>query len=168
MQTINNLSKDEFVLFFTNIFEKSDWIIEKLYYFKPFGNFKDIELKMNEIFDILNEKDQLQVLLNHPDLADRVKIKTLTKHSTFEQKGADLDQCSKSEFIEFKNLNNEYKKKFGFPFIIAVFGKNREEILNIFKLRIQSNIKIEFNEAKEQVKKIANLRLEQIKKNYNH
>ena len=54
------------------------------------------------------------------------------------------------------------KKKFGFPFIIAVKGKNKSEILNNFRLRIKNNSKIEFDEAKIQVKKIASARLEEI------
>ena len=65
---------------------------------------------------------------------------------------------------EFKKLNKEYKKKFGFPFIIAVKGKNKNEILNKFKKRILNNIDSEFKEAKKQVKKIATFRLNEIKK----
>ena len=61
-----------------------------------------------------------------------------------------------------KNLNLEYKKKFGFPFIIAVKGKNKTEILNNFRQRILNNIESEFEEAKNQVKKIATFRLKEI------
>ena len=65
---------------------------------------------------------------------------------------------------EFEKLNADYKKKYGFPFIIAVKGKNKNEILNNFRQRIQNNFEIEFNEAKNQVKKIASSRLEGILK----
>ena len=58
--------------------------------------------------------------------------------------------------------NEKYKKKFGFPFIIAVKGKNKEEILNSFRQRITNNINLEFEEAKKQVKKIASFRLNEI------
>ena len=167
MPTINDFSKDEFISFFTNLFEESDWIIEELYSLKPFNNFKDIELKMNNIFDLSSKKMQLQVLLNHPDLADKAKIKKLTNESKFEQKNSHLDECSEYEYEEFKRLNNEYKTKFGFPFILAIMGKNKDEILSIFKSRIQSKIEVEFNQAKKEVKKIAKLRLEQLKKDYN-
>jgi len=64
----------------------------------------------------------------------------------------------------FKKLNIEYKKKFNFPFIIAVKGKNKNEILNNFRQRIQSDIESEFLEAKKQVKKIATFRLNEINK----
>ena len=67
-----------------------------------------------------------------------------------------------SDSNEFNKLNEEYKKKFGFPFIIAVKGKNKEEILNSFRQRITNNINSEFEEAKKQVKKIASFRLTEI------
>ena len=57
-----------------------------------------------------------------------------------------------------KKLNDAYKK-FGFPFILAVKGKSKIEILNNFRKRINSEPQIEFEEAVRQVKKIANLRL---------
>ncbi|MDB4034102.1 2-oxo-4-hydroxy-4-carboxy-5-ureidoimidazoline decarboxylase, partial [Candidatus Pelagibacter sp.] len=78
------------------------------------------------------------------------------------QKGANLNRCNDDEFNEFKNLNYEYKKKFGFPFIIAVKGKNKSEILINFRKRIKNEIDLEFDEAKVQVKKIANFRLNEI------
>ncbi len=56
--------------------------------------------------------------------------------------------------------------KFGFPFIIAVKGKNKIEILVNFKKRVLSNKKVEFDEAIKQVKKIANFRLEELKNKY--
>ena len=88
--------------------------------------------------------------------------KKLTEDSKNEQKNASLNQCTNEEFIEFKKLNEEYKKKFGFPFILAVKGNNKEEILNSFRQRITNNINLEFEEAKKQVKKIANFRLSKI------
>ena len=66
------------------------------------------------------------------------------------------------EFNEFNNLNTEYKNKFGFPFILAIKKKNKIEILDNFRKRILSDKKIEFNNAIEQVKKIAILRLEEV------
>ena len=96
---------------------------------------------------------------SHPELAVEKK---LTEESKQEQNSANLNQCSDKEFNEFKKLNLNYKTKFGFPFIIAVKGKNRIEILESFRKRINNSIETEFEEAKEQVKKIALLRLKDI------
>ena len=73
-----------------------------------------------------------------------------------------MKECSPEEFNEFKKLNIEYKKKFNFPFIIAVKGKNKNQILNYFRERIRNSLDEEFLEAKKQVKKIATFRLEEI------
>ena len=112
-----------------------------------------------EIFENSNKESHIKILNAHPDLAVEKK---LTKDSKNEQKNASLNQCTDEEFIEFKKLNEEYKKKFGFPFIVAVKGKNKEEILNSFRQRITNKINLDFEEAKKQVKKIANFRLREI------
>ncbi len=88
--------------------------------------------------------------------------KKLTINSKNEQKNANLNECTNDEYNEFKKLNIEYKKKFDFPFIIAVKGKNKDEILNYFRERIKNSLDEEFLEAKKQVKKIATFRLEEI------
>jgi OHCU decarboxylase len=156
---INKLSKPDFISIFGNIFEKTEWIAQKSYDLKPYKNYEELFLKMIEIFENTNKENHLKILNAHPDLAVEKK---LTKDSKKEQKNASLNQCTNEEFIEFKKLNEEYKVKFGFPFIIAVKGKNKEEILNSFRQRITNNINLEFEEAKKQVKKIASFRLSEI------
>ena len=159
---INKLSRSEFVEIFANIFEKTKWIAEKLYNQKPFDDFKDLCSKMLGIFETAGKETQLKILGAHPDLADKVTVNLLTSNSRSEQSNAGLDQCSEEEFNEFKNLNKAYKQKYGFPFIIAVKGKNKIEILGDFKKRIVNSVDEEFNEAIMQVGKIANLRLNEI------
>ena len=97
----------------------------------------------------------------HPKLAIE---KRLTSFSSKEQSKAKLDKCTNEELSEFQKLNEDYEKKFEFPFIIAVKGKNKDEILEIFRKRIKNNFEVEFEEAKIQVKKIASLRLDEILK----
>ena len=161
---INKSSRSEFIKIFDNIFEKAKWIAEKLYNQKPFSDFEELSSKILNIFETATMEKQLKILNSHPDLADKAKISLLTTKSREEQSNAGLDQCSEEEFIEFKNLNEKYKKKFGFPFIYAVKGKSKMEILSNFKRRISYDIKDEFIEAKKQVKKIASLRLNEINK----
>jgi len=155
----NKLSKTEFISTFGNIFEKTEWIAERCYESKPYNSLDEFFSKMMEIFENTEKERHLEILNSHPDLAVEKK---LTEDSKNEQKNASLNQCNNEEFMEFKKLNEEYKKKFSFPFIIAVKGKNKEEILNNFRHRITNNINSEFEEAKKQVKKIASLRLSEI------
>ena len=162
IKNINKLSQSEFVKVFANIFENASWIAKDVYNEKPFKDFADLSQKMLSIFSTTTKENQLKILRAHPDLADKTKIGSLTPNSKKEQSNAGLDQCSEEEFNEFKNLNNEYKKKFGFPFIYAVKGKEKKEILCNFRQRSLNDINVEFIEAKKQVKKIASLRLNEI------
>ena len=158
---INKLSESEFIKVFANIFENARWIAEELYKQKPFGDFNELSSKMMNIFDMSSKEKKLKILSDHPDLGNKTKISSLTPDSLKEQKNAGLDQCTKEEFNEFKKLNDAYKK-FGFPFILAVKGKSKIEILNNFRTRINSEPRIEFEEAIKQVKKIAILRLKDL------
>tara|TARA_B100001750_G_C15081845_1_gene386282 strand:- start:95 stop:598 length:504 start_codon:yes stop_codon:yes gene_type:complete len=159
---INKLSQSEFVKVFANIFEKTEWIAKELYKQVPFDNFEELSLKMLNIFENASREKKLKILNAHPDLANKTRISSLTSDSIKEQNSVGLDTCTKEEFEEFKKLNETYKK-FGFPFILAVTGKNKIEILNNFKKRISSDPEIEFNEAIKQVKQIANFRLKEIR-----
>ena len=161
MDKVNKLTQGDFISIFGNVFEKTNWVAEKTFVLKPFNNFGEFHSKMLDIFENSTKEKHLKILNSHPDL---VVEKALTPDSKREQSSARLDQCSELEFEEFKKLNEKYKKKNGFPFIITVKGKNIEEILNNFRQRISYDINVEFNEAKKQVKKIANLRLNEINK----
>ena len=166
INNINKLSEIQFIKIFANIFENTQFIAEALYKKKGdgFNDFEDLTKKMMDIFENTTKEQKLKILNSHPDLANKTKVSSLTDDSKKEQQNAGLDSCTKEEFDEFKKLNNLYKKKFKFPFIIAVKGKNKNEILNNFRQRISNDIESEFLEAKKQVKKIATFRLNEITK----
>ena len=159
LEKINNLNKSDFLTIFGNVFEKSEWISEIVFDLRPFKNFEDLFSKIIGIYENSDKKIILKILNSHPELAVEKK---LTMNSKNEQKNANLNECTNDEYNEFKKLNIEYKKKFDFPFIIAVKGKNKDEILDYFRERIKNSLDEEFLEAKKQVKKIATFRLEEI------
>ena len=159
LEKINNLNKSDFLTIFGNVFEKSEWISEKVFDLRPFKNFEDLFSKIIGIYENSDKIIILKILNSHPELAVEKK---LTINSKNEQKNANLNECTNDEYKEFKKLNIEYKKKFDFPFIIAVKGKNKNEILNYFRERIKNSPDEEFLEAKKQVKKIVTFRLEEI------
>ena len=159
LEKINNLNKSDFLTIFGNVFEKSEWISEKVFDLRPFKNFEDLFSKIIGIYENSDKKIILKILNSHPELAVEKK---LTMNSKNEQKNANLNECTNDEYNEFKKLNIEYKKKFDFRFIIAVKEKSKDEILSYFRERIKNSLNEEFLEAKKQVKKIATFRLEEI------
>ena len=159
IDNINSLNKSEFLSIFGNVFEKTESVALKVFELKPFKDFDDIISKMQKIYEEYDRVKILEILNSHPELAIEKK---LTTDSKLEQTSANLNECSEEEFKEFRLLYIEYKTKFGFPFIIAVKGKNKNEILINFRERIQNDLNKEFLEAKNQVKKIASFRLKNI------
>ena len=159
IDNINDLNKSDFLSIFGNVFEKTESVALEAFELKPFKDFDDIIVKMLNIYERYGKDKILEILNSHPELAIEKK---LTSESKSEQASAKLNECSSNEYEEFKKLNLEYKKKFNFPFIIAVKGKDKNEILNNFRQRISNDVEGEFLEAKKQVKKIATFRLNEI------
>ncbi|KQV64597.1 2-oxo-4-hydroxy-4-carboxy-5-ureidoimidazoline decarboxylase [Rhizobium sp. Root1220] len=157
------ISRDEFVSRFGGVFEHSPFIAERTYDDGFVGEKLDVDrvhTALVAIFRSASPEEQLGVLRAHPDLAGRLAIAgELTEDSKKEQAGAGLDRLSIEEHARFTALNTAYVEKFGFPFIIAVKGLNKDDILAAFEKRIDNSRDEEFATATAQVERIALLRL---------
>ncbi|HCN45884.1 MAG TPA: 2-oxo-4-hydroxy-4-carboxy-5-ureidoimidazoline decarboxylase [Pseudomonas sp.] len=164
--TPSSLDRAAFVEAFADIYEHSPWVAEKAYDLGQLGEVDQIENLHQRMSDILLSADhaaQLALINAHPDLAGKAAIKgELTESSTNEQAGAGIHQCTAEEFERFTTLNDAYKDKFGFPFIMAVKGSNRHQILAAFETRIHNDADAEFKEALAQINLIALFRLLQL------
>jgi OHCU decarboxylase len=160
----SQMEKDEFVKAFGGIFEHSPWVAEQAFDLE-LGAAHDSAIglhnALSRIFRTASEDDRLQVLKAHPDLAGKLAAaKRLTPESTQEQASAGLDALTDVERTQFEMLNSAYTEKFGFPFIIAVRGLSKSQILAAFEQRITHDCASEFLTACNQVEKIALLRLQ--------
>ncbi|QRM58442.1 2-oxo-4-hydroxy-4-carboxy-5-ureidoimidazoline decarboxylase [Agrobacterium fabrum] len=157
------VTREEFVARFGGVFEHSPFIAEQAYDAGGAGlelTAKAVHGALCAQFRVASEAERLGVLRAHPDLAGKLAIAgELTADSRNEQAGAGLDRLSPQEHARFTQLNSAYTEKFGFPFIIAVKGLNRHDILSAFDTRIDNNAAQEFATATGQVEKIAWLRL---------
>ena len=100
------------------------------------------------------EQRQLEFLRAHPELATTLADPGLAPDSLSEQQGAGLDRCNEKELTEFRQLNQAYREKFEFPFIIAVKWHDRASILEAFRERIDNSRNEELRNALEQVRQI--------------
>ena len=162
----SRMDKSEFVQRFGGIFEHSPWIAERAYELE-LGPAHDsaggLHNALCRAFRSANETERLGVLTAHPDLAGKLaQAKRLTEESTREQASAGLDALTDQERELFSKLNAAYVTTFGFPFIIAVKGKTKEEIMAAFETRIGNSRSEEFETACKQVERIALLRLKDI------
>ncbi|MCV9961405.1 2-oxo-4-hydroxy-4-carboxy-5-ureidoimidazoline decarboxylase [Pararhizobium sp. BT-229] len=155
-------SKESFVTRFGGVFEHSPWVAERAFDRDPHiaVTADSVHAALVAPFRDASQAERLAVLRAHPDLAGKLAIAGgLTKDSKAEQAGAGLDRLSASEHARFSELNTAYTEKFGFPFIIAVKGLTKDDILAAFERRIDNSPEQEFETASAQVEKIALLRL---------
>lgn len=144
-----------------DIYEHSPWIAEAAWDHREGDNLDQTKILHACMKQAVMQADhtlQLALIRAHPDLA--CATGELTAASDSEQAGAGLKHCSPEEFTEFQTLNADYKAKFGFPFIVAVKGLTRHDILLQFRARMHRSVAQEFNTALEQIHKIALFRLE--------
>ena len=156
-------ARADFVERFGGVFEHSPFIAERAYdaglLFVPLTA-KGIHNGLVQIFRKASHEERLGILRAHPDLAGKLAIAGgLTEESRKEQAGAGLDRLSPQEHARFTELNTAYTQKFGFPFIIAVKGLTKDDILAAFETRVDNGTQEEFDTAATQVEKIALLRL---------
>ncbi|MCE2517024.1 MAG: allantoinase PuuE [Alphaproteobacteria bacterium] len=160
------MDKPAFMAAFGGIFEHSPWVAEGAFA-RELGPAHDtaggLHQAMVQAFRGGTEDDRRAVLDAHPDLAGKLAAAgRLTKESTSEQASAGLDMLTDDERASFTALNDRYKEKFGHPFILAVKGLNKADILAAFTSRIDNDHETEFNTACREVEKIARLRLEDL------
>ncbi|WP_414473773.1 allantoinase PuuE [Microvirga sp. M2] len=160
----STMSRAVFVELFGDVFEHSPWIAERAYE-SGFTAAQDTAEGLHaSLVHVLSEasRDQKGVLIRaHPDLAGRLKLADLTADSRHEQSSAGLDSLTQEERERFIALNDAYKEKFGFPFIMAVKGRTKEEILAAFEERLEHDPEQEFETAIVQIELIALLRLKE-------
>jgi 2-oxo-4-hydroxy-4-carboxy-5-ureidoimidazoline decarboxylase len=149
-----------FVLALEGVFENSPWLAEAAWMRHPFASFEALYRALIDAMRSAGNDAQLELVRAHPKLSAKVAKSELTPDSHAEQTGAGLDQCSPEEAARLRELNRAYHARFGFPFIIAVKGLDRGTILARFAERLERDRATEFEEALQQIERIAWLRLE--------
>ena len=160
----STLSRDEFIATFADIYEHSPWVAAAAYDQGQLSELDDVQTLHGRMSEILLNADharQLALINAHPDLAGKAAVQgQLTESSTNEQAGAGIHECTPEEFQRFTELNEAYKTRFAFPFIMAVKGSNRHQILAAFEQRIHHTADAEFACALAEINKIALFRLQ--------
>ena len=156
LEALNQLDRSEFVAAVGWIFEHSPWVSERAYDKKPFRDMEALHGAMIAEVAQARSEEQLALLRAHPDLGTRAK---LSDASASEQSGVGLDQLTPQELDRFTQLNDAYVRKFGFPFLFAVKGSTKFDILQALEQRLTSTRGAEFEEALRQVYRIADFRL---------
>ncbi len=159
---LKQLNLDEFVSRYGGIYEHSAWVAEETYELaEEIEDVGELATVFAMSVEQATDERKLALICAHPDLAGKAAISgELTEESSVEQASAGIDQCSKEEYQQFQDLNDQYKDKFGFPFVMAVRDSDRQEILAAFQRRLENDSQTEFETAIREIHKIARLRLQ--------
>lgn len=153
--------RDAFIGYLGGIYEHSPWIAERAWKHQPFESIEELHAALVRIVKEASQEEQLGLICAHPELAGKeAEEGVLTVASTSEQRGAGLDQCSREELQRLRQLNADYRDKFGFPFVIAVKGLTRYQIMDELQSRLGNMRDKEFDTCLEQIFRIAKFRLE--------
>lgn len=163
----SELSQKDFLQHYSSIYEHSAWVAESLwsqlevsFERSCFDTIEAVMAQMKYIVNTATREQKLSLLRAHPDLAGKAALAgELTEDSNKEQAGLGLDQCSAAEYETFQELNKCYKAKFNFPFIMAVKGATKEQVIAGFESRKNNSVNDEFQRAIDEVHKIAGFRL---------
>ncbi|WP_407269455.1 2-oxo-4-hydroxy-4-carboxy-5-ureidoimidazoline decarboxylase [Radiobacillus sp. PE A8.2] len=157
MDDLNQLDKDQFVHELGDVFEHSPWVAKKAVAFRTFSSLQALHQRMVEIVNNAPFEEQLELIRAHPNLGEKIEM---SDDSTKEQQGAGLQNLTVEEYNSFQSLNKAYMEKFGFPFIFAVKGKNKHDIHDAMKKRVNHTEEEEFETALSEIYKIALFRLQ--------
>ena len=161
--SVHDLSRTTFVDRFGGVFEHSPWVAEAAFDAGLDGacdTASGLHALMSRAMMAGSQEQKLALIMAHPDLAGRLaRAGRLTAESTKEQASAGLDQLTDAERARFTELNDAYKARFGFPFIMAVKGRSKGEIMDAFERRIAHDRDQEFSTALSEISRIALLRL---------
>ena len=159
LAALNESDRDRFVDALGWVFEHSPWVAEQAWTERPFVSIDRLHESMTRIVARAPRDEQLALLRAHPDLGTRARMSTA---STSEQAGAGLDSLTREEFDRLQQLNATYRERFGFPFLYAVKGSTKQDIIRALERRISAAPDDEFEEALQQVYKIAGFRLSEL------
>jgi 2-oxo-4-hydroxy-4-carboxy-5-ureidoimidazoline decarboxylase len=160
---LNACSRADFVNALANIFEYSPWIAEQAAAARPFAGVKQLFETMKAAVDRAPSELRLALIKAHPDLANKTqRAAGLTAESNAEQNSVGLDRLSDAEYAAFERVNNAYRTKFGFPYIVCVRRHTKDSILRDFERRLTNDAAAETQKSVEEICRIAALRVDQL------
>lgn len=161
LSQLSGLDQQPFTRCLAGIFEHSPWVAERTWAFRPFATLDALHARMTSVVAQASHAEQRTLIMAHPELAGKqAREGTLTPASNQEQRGAGLDQCSPDELRRLRDLNARYRQKFGFPFIIAVKGRDRHQIMDAIERRLAHTADQEFQTCLNEIAQIARFRLD--------
>lgn len=159
IEELNRGDEATFVDVLGGVYEASPWVCERAWSERPFASLGELQEAMERAVQTASREKKRELLRAHPDLGEKTEM---TEESREEQASAGLDQLTPDQYEAFQRLNDEYRDRFGFPFIMAVRGESPNVIRDAMEERVTHSQSEEFQTALNEVHEIAKLRLEEL------
>ncbi|HEX6291546.1 MAG TPA: 2-oxo-4-hydroxy-4-carboxy-5-ureidoimidazoline decarboxylase [Herpetosiphonaceae bacterium] len=157
---LNALDHEPFVAALDFVFEGPPWIVAEAWHARPFRDLAHMHQALCQVMESAPTEQKIALIRSHPDLVGRAALAgTLTPESTGEQAAAGLDRLTPDEIATFNRLNQTYRERFGFPFVICARENKKASILAGFDERLQHTREQEIEAALREIARIAYLRL---------
>jgi 2-oxo-4-hydroxy-4-carboxy-5-ureidoimidazoline decarboxylase len=158
---LNAAPRERFVAVCGPVFERSPWIAERACTRRPFDTVSALHAALMSVLAAATDGEKMALILAHPDLVGRLAREgRLSRASTTEQAAAGLAALSVAEVEQFDRFNEQYRGRFGFPFVICARENRKEAILRAFPVRLAHSREEEIGAALAEIGKIARLRLQ--------
>jgi 2-oxo-4-hydroxy-4-carboxy-5-ureidoimidazoline decarboxylase len=163
LDRIGALDCDAFVDHLGGVFEHAAWVARAAHAKRPFASVDDLHAAMMAAVREAPPDVRRAFLNGHPELAGpEARARAMTADSELEQGSAGLDRLSESDAEAFDRLNAAYRRRFGFPFIVAVRGRDLREIRALFERRLERDVAEEEAAALEEISAITRMRLDRL------
>ena len=159
LDEINTLSIQSFSEQCEPLLEHCDWVLPMLADSRPFMSVLDMQNKLAVAIKNAPLGLQKQALQLHPKLGVG---KAQAGFSQSEQKQAGLSNLTEDELQLFKQLNRDYENKMGYPFVVAVTGMNKKQILSLMEVRLNQSEEKEWPVSVVELIKIAQIRVNKL------
>lgn len=165
LEQLNSASAAQAHAMLADIYEHSPHIAQAAVDKRPFASIAQLKYTLAHIVSQSSPQAQLALICAHPELAGKaMQDNALTDHSNAEQNTVGLTHCTAQELAQLQSLNERYRTRFGFPFILAVRGPrgtglSKQAIIQTFERRLQNPAEFERAEALRNIHRIAELRI---------
>jgi 2-oxo-4-hydroxy-4-carboxy-5-ureidoimidazoline decarboxylase len=156
---LNAMDRVEFVRLVGPVFEHSPWVAARTANQRPFLSREALHAALVDTVAKATDEEKVCLIRAHPDL---IGDDELTSASSREQASAGLQNASADEVKQFRDCNHEYRKRFGFPFVICARLNKKDAIARAFPIRLRNSREQEIEIALQEISKIAELRLKDL------
>lgn len=160
LDELNSTDAQGFVAALGDVFEKAPWVAARAAAARPFATVAALHAAMMAAVRSATDVEVVSFLNGHPELAgDAARRGTLDNHSASEHAAAGLVRMDDALVSDFARLNEHYRARFGFPFIVCVRRHTLASIIATFERRSSGDPDGERKTALDEIGFITRLRL---------